>query len=278
MARTIVITGASDGIGAAAARQLAAKGERVVVVGHSPEKTAAVARALNAPHHVADYADLAQVRRLAAELLTAYPRIDVLANNAGGIFKTELTGDGFDRMIQVNHLAPFLLTHLLLGRLTESRAAVIQTSSIGAKMMGKLDIDTFDGRTSRNFFMTYGDTKLMNQLFTAELHRRHHAQGLNAVSFHPGNIASSFPNRSYTFIRLLMNSPVKYLLETSEDGGARLAWLAEGRPGTTWQPGKYYENNEIPPDRKINAQAKDAALAAELWTKSERLLGLASAH
>lgn len=275
MSQTIIITGASDGIGREAARQLAAKGERVVIVGHSPEKTRSVASELNAPFHVADYADLAQVRRLADELLAAYPRIDVLANNAGGMFKTELTGDGYDRMIQVNHLAPFLLTNLLIDRLKESKAKVIQTSSIGAKAMGKLDIEKFDGRTSRNFFMTYGDTKLMNQLFTKELQRRYGSSGIAAASFHPGNIASSFGFRSNGFVAAIMKSPIAWMLEKPAAGGERLAWLAEGTPGRTWQLGMYYERNELPPQRKVNKQANDPALARELWERSAALVGLA---
>ncbi|MEA3387828.1 MAG: SDR family NAD(P)-dependent oxidoreductase [Pseudomonadota bacterium] len=176
MQQTIVVTGASDGIGAEAARQLSARGEHVVIVGRSPGKTAAVAEELGAPYHVADYADLSQVRTLADELRAAYPRIDVLANNAGGLFKAETTRDGFDKMIQVNHLAGFLLTNLLMDRLVESGAKIIQTSSIGARWLaGRLDADRFDGRTDRSIFTTYGDTKLMNQLFTKELARRYGA-------------------------------------------------------------------------------------------------------
>jgi len=121
--QTIIITGASDGIGAAAARQLSAKSERVVLVGRSPAKTAAIADELGAPHHLADYADLDQVGNLASELRATYPRIDVLANNAGGIMGArEVTKDGFEKTFQVNHLAPFLLTHLLMPALTPGRA------------------------------------------------------------------------------------------------------------------------------------------------------------
>ena len=131
MPRTIVITGASDGIGAAAARQLQAEGERVVIVGRSAEKTARVADELGAERHVADFADLAQVRALAAELRAQHDRIDVLANNAGGMFaQREVTVDGFEKTFQVNHLAGFLLTNLLRDVLVESRASVIQTASV----------------------------------------------------------------------------------------------------------------------------------------------------
>lgn len=110
--QTIIITGASDGIGAAAARQLSAKGEQVVLVGQSQAKTAAVASALGAAYYLADFTDLGQVRNPASELRATYPQIDVLANNASGIMgDREVTRDGFKKTFQVNHLAPFLLTH-----------------------------------------------------------------------------------------------------------------------------------------------------------------------
>ena len=130
--KTIVITGASDGIGAASARQLKALGHRVIIVGRSPQKTERLAKELDAPFHIADYTRLSEVVRLAEEL-RQYPQIDVLANNAGGAQnKRSLTEDGFERTFQINLLGGFLLTNLLLEKLCESRATVIQTSSIAA--------------------------------------------------------------------------------------------------------------------------------------------------
>ena len=128
--RTIVITGASDGIGAAAARNLAKAAERVVVVGRSPEKTAAIGAELRADYFVCDFAELSQVRELAAALRSRYPQIDVLVNNAGGIMRGhELTVDGHEKTFQINHLAPFLLTTELLDVLITSRATIVNTSS-----------------------------------------------------------------------------------------------------------------------------------------------------
>lgn len=144
-AKTIVITGASDGIGAEAARQLHHHGHQVVVVGRSASKTNAVGDELGVDRHIADFSRLADVRRLAADLRAARPRIDVLANNAGGIFGDRTkTGDGFDLTFQVNHLAPFLLTHLLLDVLTTSGASVIQTSSAGARLFGNVALDDLE--------------------------------------------------------------------------------------------------------------------------------------
>src|SRR3954469_25106071 len=135
MPRTIVITGASSGVGLAAARQLAAQGEQVVVVGRDPGRLgaamAAVRAAATGPEPAefrADFTVLAEVRELAAGLLAAYPKIDVLANNAGGMVKSYVrTVDGFEATIQGNHLAPFLLTHLLRGALHGGR--VVNTAS-----------------------------------------------------------------------------------------------------------------------------------------------------
>ncbi len=167
--RTIVITGASDGIGAAAARVLADQGEQIVLVGRSPAKTAAVAAETGGPYYVADFTDLAQVRDLAAKLTAAFPRIDVLANNAGGIMGDRtVTTDGFEKTFQVNHLAPFLLTHLLTPTLLASRAAVLQTSSIAAQRYGNIDIEDLQNEKSYSPNKAYGDSKLENILFTKD--------------------------------------------------------------------------------------------------------------
>lgn len=272
--KTIVITGASDGIGAAAARILTERGEQVVLVGRSPEKTAAIAREIGAPYHLADFADLAQVRDLAATLESAYPSIDVLANNAGGIMgKREVTVDGFEKIFQVNHLAPFLLTHLLMPRLTASTATVIQTASVAAKRYGHLDVD--DLQQERNYApeTAYGTAKLANILFTRELHRRHHAEGINAVAFHPGVVASNFASDTTHFMRFIYQTPlVKRLFTVSPDKGAdQLIWLAHAAPGAGWQPGEYYEKRNIAPSSE---QARDPELARQLWDRSADMLCL----
>ncbi len=271
MTRTIVITGASDGIGAASARQLTAAGEKVVVVGRDPEKTEAVALSIGADAHVADFAELDQVRALAATLLERYPRIDVLANNAGGIFgDRKMTRDGFELTFQVDHLAPFLLTHLLTDRLIESRASVIQTSSAAAQRFSRFDIDDLQGERSYSASRAYGNAKLANILFTKELHRR---TGLAAVAFHPGVIASSFASSSNGLWRWMYTNPLVSRFLTSTDvGGSRLTWLALGTPGVDWMPGEYYANNKV---ASTSPLADDAALAAELWERSARMLGIA---
>ncbi|MFI6423815.1 SDR family NAD(P)-dependent oxidoreductase [Promicromonospora sp. NPDC050880] len=276
-ARTIVITGASDGIGAAAARALTEAGHRVAVVGRSPDKTGRVARALGADHFVADFTRLADARRLAAELTDAYPRIDVLANNAGGLLGDRTrTEDGFERTFQVNHLAPFLLTSLLLDTLVASRATVVQTSSTGARLFGRLDLD--DLQHDRDFtpHLAYGTAKLENILFTRELHRRFHGQGLAAVAFHPGGVATNFAAESTSFLRPLYRSPVgRLVLATPERGAAQLVRFARTTPGVDWEPGAYYERGRVA--RRVNPQVHDADLARRLWERSAELVGAPAA-
>jgi len=183
--RTVVITGASSGIGAAAARRFAALGATVAVVGRSPQKTAAVAEAIGAHPHLADFSRLDAVRELADDLLGRYPRIDVLANNAGGIFASRnTTADGHEMTFQVNYLAPFLLTNLLLRRLTQgpNEGRVVNTASM-AYRWGRLDLANLDrsgGRYSGQG--AYGGAKLAMLLFTRELARRSQ-RASNAISW-----------------------------------------------------------------------------------------------
>ncbi|MBC7442989.1 MAG: SDR family NAD(P)-dependent oxidoreductase [Ramlibacter sp.] len=269
-ARTIVITGASDGIGAAAARALSRDGDRVVIVGRSPAKTAAVAAELGADFFVADFARLDEVRSLASELLARYPQIDVLANNAGGIMGSrEMTVDGYEKTFQVNHLAPFLLTTLLMDRLVASQARVINTSSAANLIFGKIDLDDLQAETKYSANKAYGDGKLANILFTRELEHRYHDRGLTTAAFHPGGVATSFSTGSTSLMRFVYQTPLKRLLISPEQGADTLVWLATAEPGTDWASGEYYEKRRI---QKANRQAYDPTLAAALWDRSAAML------
>lgn len=274
--RTIIITGASDGIGAAAARRLTAQGETVVVVGRSRAKTTAVAAALGADSFVADFAQLDSVRELAAGLRAAYPRIDVLANNAGGLMGApEITTDGFEKTFQVNHLGPFLLTNLLMDTLVASRASVLNTSSVAAKRFGHLDLDDLDNARDYSPTKAYGDGKLANVLFTRELHRRFHDAGISTAAFHPGNVATSFASDTTSALRFVYHTPLKRLVLISPDRGAEdLVWLATSEPGTAWTSGAYYAKKK---QASTNKQADDADLARELWDRSAEMVGVPAA-
>jgi NAD(P)-dependent dehydrogenase (short-subunit alcohol dehydrogenase family) len=266
--RTIIITGASDGIGAAAAARLSRSGENVVVVGRSEPKTTAVAAGLGVDYFVADFTDLSQVRRLAEQLLQSYPRIDVLANNAGRFMKRrEVTVDGHETTFQVDYLAPFLLTTLLMDRLVESRATVLNTSSVVNRLFGRVDIDDLDAARGYRALRAYGDAKLEMILFTKELHRRYHAAGISTAAFHPGDVATNFGNESRTWwIRTAFRGPIKRLaLVGPEQGSDELVWLASSTPGTDWKSGEYYANHRI---ARANPRAYDPVLARELWERS----------
>lgn len=268
--KVIVITGASDGIGAAAARQLKRQGHFVVIVGHSPKKTQAVAGELGVPSYFADFTKLRDVRDLAAALQQDYPRIDVLANNAGGIFgKREITFDGHEKTFQVNHLAPFLLTNLLMSNLIASRATIINTSSIANKRYGNLDINDLELEHNYSPNHAYGNGKLANILFTRELHRRFHSHGINAAAFHPGIVATGFARNTTSPMRYVYHTALNKFMSSPEQGAEQLVWLANTEPNVDWQPGIYYEKHK--PGR-MNPQALDVDLAQRLWERSVQML------
>ena len=277
MPKTILITGSSDGIGAAAARRLSFDGHSVIIVGRSREKTAAVARELHSDFFVADFASLDEVRHLAAEITRRYPRIDVLANNAGGVFgDPSRTVDGFEKTIQVNHLAPFLLTNLLQPVLSASHASVIQTASDAARISGKLMIDDLNNEAGRSPIRAYGDAKLANILFTAELQRRFGSTGISAAAFHPGTVATNFAADTASLpMRLVYGNPlVRRLITTPARAADQLVWLATTVGGVDWNEGEYYEKGTEA--RKAHPQTRSLQLASELWEVSARMVGLAT--
>jgi NAD(P)-dependent dehydrogenase (short-subunit alcohol dehydrogenase family) len=267
--RTIVITGASDGIGAAAARRLRRSGENVVVVGRSESKTAAVAAELDADYFVADFADLSQVRALADKIRSQYPRIDVLANNAGGMF-TDIhkTADGHEITFQVNYLAPFLLTTQLMEVLVDSRATVLNTTSSSQRLLPRVTITGLENTAQRGPSSAYALTKLAIGLFTMELHRRYHASGLSAATFHPGYVNSNFGDASGSRLLVFMKYHVRLInrfTATVDEGADQLVWLASSTPGVDWTSGEYYSKGKI---AKANRAAYSPDLARELWDRT----------
>jgi NAD(P)-dependent dehydrogenase (short-subunit alcohol dehydrogenase family) len=267
--KTIVVTGASSGLGALAARELAKDGWEVAVVGRNPERTRAVAETIGGSAFLADYDRLDDVRGLAAILLERYPTIDVLANNAGGLVSRRgTTADGNERTFQHNHLAPFLLTNLLLHRLTASGARVINTAS-SANSMGYVNLADLDSRRTPYLggWRAYGTSKLETILFTRELARR---TGLTAYSFHPGFVTTSFASDSAGG-RLLMR--LSRSMQISPDAGAApLVELAE-RDAFDVPNGTYFDG--LKPHGWTRAQARDEKLARDLWDASMTITGLA---
>ncbi|SPM31462.1 SDR family NAD(P)-dependent oxidoreductase [Mycobacterium terramassiliense] len=272
--RTIVITGASDGLGAAAARRLRRGGANVVVVGRSHSKTAAVAAELDADHFVADFADLSAVRALADEIGSRYPRIDVLANNAGGLFtKSQRTGDGHEMTLQVNYLAPFLLTTRLMDLLVDSRATVVNTTSSSHRLVPRVSITDLEDTTGRRPSSAYALTKLAIVLFTRELHRRYHARGLSAATFHPGYVNSNFGDASGSRFLVFMKYRVPLAVRftaTVDEAADQLVWLASSAPGVDWTSGEYYSKGKV---ARANRATYDPALARELWDRTLAKIG-----
>lgn len=269
--RTVVVTGGSDGIGAAAARSLAAKGWRVVVVGRNADKTAAVAREINAESYVADFSRLDEVSELAASLVAQVGPIDVLANNAGGIFGDKArTVDGNELTLQVNHLAPFLLTNLLLQQV--SVGAVVNTASIAARLMGRIDLDDLnnDARFSAN--KAYGDAKLANILFTKGLHRGFAGRPVASVAFHPGVVGTNFSSDSTSLMRLLYRTPLAKLFTISAAKGGDARVVHRGSAGRDLAGGEYYDERHHATN--VNPQIFDEDLIEGLWKRSAELVGL----
>jgi NAD(P)-dependent dehydrogenase (short-subunit alcohol dehydrogenase family) len=272
--RVVVVTGASDGIGAAAARMLARQGNQVVVVGRSPAKTRAVAAELGAECHVADFAHLDQIRDLAVELQARHARIDVLLNNAGLIAgaRRAVTVDGHELTFQVNYLAPFLLTMLLEERLVAARGRVITTSSrAGTARDARIVVEDLDMADRYDGLRAYRASKLANILFTREIARRWGPQGVSAAAAHPGIVRSQWGRSGPLAVRLVINSPFRLAMRSPERGADTLVWLATSVPGRDWQNGGYYA------DRKLAAAhpaTDDANLARELWDRSALMCGV----
>lgn len=266
MTKTIILTGASDGIGAAAAARLASDGHRVVAVGRSPIKTAALGERLGIECHVADFAELDQVERLAAELKASCPRIDVLANNAGGSFgstRTE-TVDGHELTWQVNYLAPWYLTWLLLPEIIAGRGLVINTASM-LHRAGRLKLDGSEPRGTYTAMGAYADSKLAMVLHTVEVQRRFGPQGVSAVALHPGVIGSNFADGQDDILGKFYAKAGRFL-STPDKGADTLVWLAEGQPGINYPAGRYYVNRSVSGTHKM---VTDPVMASILWHDTE---------
>ncbi|MBX3098200.1 MAG: SDR family NAD(P)-dependent oxidoreductase [Salinibacterium sp.] len=268
MTKTIVITGASSGIGANAAGRLAAAGWDVAVVGRNPERTKAVAEQVGGTAFLADYDRLDDVRELAASVAKRYDRIDVLANNAGGlIHKRGLSTDGHERTLQHNHLAPFLLTDLLMPVLEASSARVIGTASV-ANLSGNLRLDDLEW-TKRPWlggWRAYGTSKIATIVFARSLAER----GIDAYSFHPGYVATNFGVDS-PLVRFGNFVSRNRLAISPEQGASPLVHLATadelGVPS-----GTYFDR--LDPYGRVNSSANSPGVGEALWAASSTYVSL----
>jgi NAD(P)-dependent dehydrogenase (short-subunit alcohol dehydrogenase family) len=264
--KTAIITGASSGIGTSAAATLAAAGWDVAVVGRNPERTRAVAERVGGTAFVADYDRLDEVRELAASLDARYPRIDVLANNAGGLVpRRSLSADGHERTFQHNHLAPFLLTTLLLPKLRASGARVIGTSSV-ANTFGNLRLDDLDWqqRPWLGGWQAYGTSKIATIVLARSLAER----GIEAYSFHPGYVSTNFGTAS-GFIRFANRITGGGAGISPEQGAAPLVHLATAE-AVGVPSGTYFDR--LKPFGRVHRSADVPGVGDALWAASEGLV------
>jgi len=274
----VLITGATRGIGQAAAVELARRGAEVALVGRDAERvreTAEAARAAGdgaaAVHeHVADLAQAGEVRRLAAEVLERHPRLDVLANNAGAMFTTRhVTPDGHEQTLALNHLAPFLLTDLLRERLAADGGGRVVTTASDAHSAADLDLDDLEfERRPFKPLRVYGTSKLMNILFTRELAKRAAGDGITATCFHPGVVRTGFGKNDGVLYRAALTA-VGPFLRSPAKGARSLVWLALD-PAAATLTGVYVVDQKV---RDPTTAARDDALADGLWDRSVALTG-----
>jgi NAD(P)-dependent dehydrogenase (short-subunit alcohol dehydrogenase family) len=270
----VVVTGASSGVGAAAAAQFAGAGANVVVVGRDPERTKQVASDVGGDALIADFARVADVRSLAESLLAAYPRIDVLACNAGALFRRRRrTVDGFEQTMQVNYLAQWLLVDRLLPLLADSGATVIATSSaahrIGRLPAGGLERVLRDGPRPYVGMLAYGSSKLAQILHMSELQRRWGDRGVVAAAFHPGVVATRFGSSGGVPGIVVSLPTVRSRMRTPEQAGQDLVRVAVDPT-----PGRYHVEGAGPARRsQVSRQAVGADLAAGLWETTRAALG-----
>src|SRR5215813_9226498 len=273
--KVCVVTGATSGIGKAAATALAGMGARVVLVGRDrgrAEATAAQIGSVAAVPLAVDVADLAsldQVRALAGRL-AALDRIDVLVNNAGLVLgERRGTPDGFEHVFAVNHLAPFLLTNLLLPRLTASAPARVITVASDAHSAARLDLDDPNLERGWDSWRSYANSKLANILFTRELARRLHGTGVTANCAHPGVVRTGFGREAKPLMRYGLILARPFFL-SPERGADTVVYLASS-PDVTGETGGYYVRRQR---REPSAAARDDAAARELWEISGKMTGL----
>ena len=276
--RVVLITGATGGIGKATAIGLAMIGARVGITGRHPgraEQAAADIRAASGNPAVdafaADLTSQAEVRRLASDVLDAYPRLDVLVNNVGGFWAhRHQTADGLEHTFALNHLAPFLLTNLLLDRLKASASARIVNVSSGAQSMGRIDFDDLQGARNYSGQRAYNQSKLAIIMFTNELARRLEGTGVTANSLHPGVVRTNFGAEDQARWFAVLSRVILPLLKTPAQGAQTPIYLASS-PDVDGVTGKFFANRK---PKTANKLADDIEVSARLWRISDELVGV----
>lgn len=268
----VLLTGATRGIGQAAAIELARQGVEVALVGRERERVEAVAQAARATgggaevhEHVSNLMLMADVHALAQEVRERHKKIDVLANNAGALFASrQQTAEGLEQTFALNHLAPFLLTNLLRDRLKGGR---VVTTASDAHTSGRLDLEDLQSEKSYSAMRVYGTSKLCNILFTRELAKR--APELRVNCFHPGVVRTGFGKNEAGIWKVLTTIGGPFF-RSPQRGARSLVWLAVSDEAATLT-GEYVQDEKV---LAPSAQARDDTLAEGLWEKSAQLVGL----
>jgi NAD(P)-dependent dehydrogenase (short-subunit alcohol dehydrogenase family) len=276
--KVVVISGGTSGIGEVAAERLAGLGARLVLVARDRARGEATLARLRARGpgvaHVAHYADLsliADIKRVAAEVAAAEPRIDVLINNAGAMFgRRQVTADGLELTFATNHMSYFLLTHGLRERLLASAPARVVNTSSAAHRRASLDFDDLQSTRGYRGFMAYSRSKLCNILYTRDLARRSAGTGVTANCLHPGFVATRFGDASGGLFSYVVRASKQVFAISSEKGAETLVYLASSPEVATISGGYFYQCQLATPTRA----AQDDAAARRLWAETARLAGL----
>jgi len=271
--KVFLVTGGTEGIGKAASLEFASRGATIALVGRNKEKTERVAgelRAAGATKVEPIFADLSRVsdmKRAASEFKAAHDRLDVLVNNAGGVFfKHETTGDGYEMTFALNHLSYFVITAEVLDLLKKTKGSRIVSTSSGAHQGGKIELGDIAKRPSgKAGFPVYCDSKLANILFTRELARKLDGSGVLVNCFHPGFVQTGFAMNNQGFLKSAISFGASLFARTPAKGAETLVWLAAS-PDATGTSGEYFFDKKV---KKTTRLAYDMDVAAKLWAFTE---------
>ena len=274
--KIVLITGANSGIGYETTKGLAALGAHIVMVcrdaGRCDEAKDTIEAAVpgaSLETMMCDLSSQADIRRFASEFKASHDRLDVLFNNAGGITNERMeTVDGIEWQLAVNHLAPFLMTHLLMDVLMASAPSHVMTTSSGTHPRGKVDMDDLQAKRRYKPMKRYSSTKLMNILFTRSLAKRLEGTEVRANCLSPGFVDTGL-SRDYGPV---MKWLVRRIAKSQEEGGKTPVCVISA-PELEGVSGAYFRNMER---KDVSKKALDDELAEALWRESERLVGLTS--